>query len=225
MWKNSFIKLLIGLILYLFISPFLVEFPAASLLSHLWLTLVLFLTAWTVEGTHKKPKAFLLVVPALLFYWLNVFHIVSHSGVAALCLFILFYLFIITKFTKKLIKSQTVNADLIAGALCLYLIIGLLWGSAYHLLYALDPSTFSGNLLDTHSSSPTHIFNYFSMVTLTSLGYGDITPQSMGAASLCQIQAIIGQFFTAVLVGWLVGMFGKPLHKNSKQPSNETTNS
>jgi len=58
-----------------------------------------------------------------------------------------------------------------------------------------------------------HVFNYFSLVTLTSLGYGDITPQSLGAASLCQMEAIIGQFYTAVLVAWLVGMYGKPLRQ------------
>jgi hypothetical protein len=43
------------------------------------------------------------------------------------------------------------------------------------------------------------------MVTLTTLGYGDITPQNPGAGALCQLEAIIGQFFTAVIVGWMVG--------------------
>ncbi|MCD6389525.1 MAG: two pore domain potassium channel family protein, partial [Desulfobulbaceae bacterium] len=41
--------------------------------------------------------------------------------------------------------------------------------------------------------------------TLTTLGYGDITPQTLGAGALCQMEAIVGQFFTAVIVAWLVG--------------------
>ena len=55
----------------------------------------------------------------------------------------------------------------------------------------------------------THLttFNYFSMVTLTTLGYGDITPQTPAAGALCQMEAITGQFFTAVVVAWLVGNY------------------
>ena len=49
-------------------------------------------------------------------------------------------------------------------------------------------------------------FNYFSFVTMTTLGYGDITPQTKSAAALCQAQAIIGQFFTVVLIARLVGI-------------------
>lgn len=60
-------------------------------------------------------------------------------------------------------------------------------------------------MLDNVQDSPLHIFNYFSMVTLTTLGYGDITPQTAGAGALCQMEAIVGQFFTAVVVAWLVG--------------------
>jgi len=89
----------------------------------------------------------------------------------------------------------------------LYLIIGLFWGALYALLYELSPGSNSGVLLDKaqKSDSILHVFNYFSMETLTTLGYGDIIPQTPGAASFCQMEAIIGQFFTAVIVGWLVG--------------------
>ena len=51
-----------------------------------------------------------------------------------------------------------------------------------------------------------HDFVYFSYITLTTLGYGDILPQTQGATALCQAEAIIGQFFIAVLVARLVGI-------------------
>jgi hypothetical protein len=59
-----------------------------------------------------------------------------------------------------------------------------------------------------------HLLNYFSFVTLSTLGYGDITPQTQGAAALCQVEAILGQFFTVALLARLVGIqvaqqFGK----------------
>lgn len=71
----------------------------------------------------------------------------------------------------------------------------------------LSPGSYSGALLEKEPDNLLHIYNYFSMVTLTTLGYGDITPQTPGAAALCQMEAIVGQFFTAVLVAWLVGNF------------------
>ncbi|MEJ2057789.1 MAG: ion channel [Desulfofustis sp.] len=118
----------------------------------------------------------------------------------------LFFALLIIAFAKQFIKAQEVSLQLIFGTLCLYLIIGLLWGSLYSLLYTIDPESFSGVLLDNSDSGGLlTTFNYFSIVTLTTLGYGDITPQTPAASSLCQIEAITGQFFTAVLVAWLVG--------------------
>jgi len=81
-----------------------------------------------------------------------------------------------------------------------------LWGAAFALLDQLAPGSFSGDLLNKTVNS-IHAYNYLSIVTLTSLGYGDIVPQTIGAAALCQFEAIIGQFFTTVLVAWLVGNF------------------
>ena len=96
---------------------------------------------------------------------------------------------------------------MISATLCLYLVIGLFWGTLYTLLYELSPGAYAGALLEINTHSHLTTFNYFSMVTLTTLGYGDITPQTPGAASLCQLEAIMGQFFTAVVVAWLVGNF------------------
>jgi voltage-gated potassium channel Kch len=71
----------------------------------------------------------------------------------------------------------------------------------------MSPGSFAGVLLETPKDSVLTTFNYFSIVTLTTLGYGDITPQSLAAGALCQIEAITGQFYIAVLVAWLVGNF------------------
>jgi len=77
----------------------------------------------------------------------------------------------------------------------------------YAVLNEFYPGAYGGTLLENLQGNSVHIFTYFSMVTLTTLGYGDITPQTAGAASLCQMEAIVGQFFTAVLAAWLVGMY------------------
>jgi amino acid transporter len=129
---------------------------------------------------------------------------------------VLFYALLIYAFFKQLLRAQNVNAGVILVSLCLYLIIGLFWGSLYTLLQRFCGDAFSGVLLEDAGTSVLHLFNYFSIVTLTTLGYGDITPQIPAAASLCQMEAIVGQFYTAVLVAWLVGMYGKPVANEKK---------
>ena len=101
------------------------------------------------------------------------------------------------------------DTRLICAALCLYLFLGTFWGYLYEILYEVFPGSFSGDLLArdaTYSMSIRQHFQYFSFVTLTTLGYGGIVPNTSGAAALCTSEAITGQFFMAVLVARLVGI-------------------
>lgn len=103
--------------------------------------------------------------------------------------------------------STQVDADLIYGAISVYLLIGVTFGFAYACLAALDPGSFAG--VATDFDNPQEVvrdFNYFSFVTLTTLGCGDITPQSYQAGVLAYVEAIIGQVYLTVLVARLVGM-------------------
>ncbi len=205
--RNSFKSLLIILLAYLFASPVLTEFPNLSLIVHSLLSLVLVLAAFAI---HKKQgyrsAALILIIPVLALYWLGLYQIIPFDLLSAYALMALFFVLIVIAFAKQFMKARQVSLQLIFGTLCLYLIIGLLWGSLYSLLYTVNPESFSGALLDNSNQGGLFTtFNYFSIVTLTTLGYGDITPQTSAASALCQIEAITGQFFTAVVVAWLVG--------------------
>lgn len=215
---KGFRQLLICLLAYLFFTPFIPQGSyVASLVVQGFLTVTLLYAALAVQKKQNQRSIALSVMSvALVFHWLGVFQLVPYSAEAGLVLFIVFYALLIFAFTKQLLRSTHVNSGVIMGVLCLYLIIGLMWGSAYTLLQHTYGNAFSGTLLENADTSQVHIFNYFSIVTQTTLGYGDITPQIPEAASLCQMQAIVGQFYTAVLVAWLVGMYGKPLARNAK---------
>ncbi len=105
------------------------------------------------------------------------------------------------------IDSQQVDTDLIYGAISVYLLIGVSFGFAYVCLAALAPGSFTG--IEAQIADPReviHAFNYFSFVTLTTLGYGDITPQTYQAGVLAYLEAIIGQVYLTVLVARLVAM-------------------
>ncbi len=214
---KGFGKLLLSLLVYLLVSPFIPAGTMASLGVHAWLSLVLFFAARAVVKTRgRRSIALGLLGPLLALFWLSVFDVVQFSTEVSLALFVIYYALLVYAFVLQLVTSTEVNRNVIAGTLCLYLVIGLFWGACYNLLHALNNEAFSGNLVELANVSKIHVFNYFSMVTLTTLGYGDITPQIPGAAALCQMEAIIGQFFTAVLVAWLVGMYRRPGSESSQ---------
>ena len=206
--KHGFRNLLFFLLLYIFISPFLVDYPSIAIIAHTLLCFTLFISVWAVQKQQNyRSLAMVLLIPVVALYWLGLYEIVPFELLSAYALLALFYLLLIIAFGGQLIRAKRIDLQVIYGTLCLYLILGLFWGALYSLLYELSPGSFSGALLEPPHVSLLTTFNYFSMVTLTTLGYGDITPQTHAAGALCQIEAITGQFYIAVVVAWLVGNF------------------
>jgi len=205
---HGFRNLLVFLLVYVVGSPFLAPYPSLAILAHASLSVALFVAVYAVQKRQKQRSfAMALLLPLLILYWLGIYDIVPFSQLGAYLLFAVYFGLLVYSYAIQIVHSRRVTPTVLYGSFCLYLITGLFWGSLYSVLQELSPGSYSGTLLDKVQGSSFHIFNYFSMVTLTSLGYGDITPQTPGAASLCQIEAIVGQFFTAVLVAWLVGMY------------------
>lgn len=206
--KHGFRNLLFFLLLYIFISPMLVHYPSLAIIAHSLLSFTLFFSVWAVQRQQNyRPLAMVLLIPILALYWLGLYEFIPFELLSAYALLALFYILLIIAFGGQLIRAKRIDLQVIYGTLCLYLILGLLWGALYSLLHELSPGSFAGALLETPKGSLLTTFNYFSMVTLTTLGYGDITPQTHAAGALCQVEAITGQFYIAVLVAWLVGNF------------------
>ncbi len=204
----EFRNLLFFLLLYIIGSPFLAPYPSLAVIAHISLSMVLFMSVYAVNKQKKRRRALaiILLFPLLILYWMGFYNIIPFSRFAAYLLFTIYYGFLIYSFILQIKSAKRVSLNVLYTTFSLYLIIGLFWGSLYSLLYKLSPGAYGGILLENVQNT-SHIFNYFSFSTLTTLGYGDITPQTPGATSLCQMEAIIGQFFTAVVVAWLMGMF------------------
>jgi len=98
------------------------------------------------------------------------------------------------------------------------------WANAYALIYLLRPGSFrvaeaiAWRLGDWHLQR--FLFNYFSVTTLTSLGYGDITPIGTLALSLSWLEVVFGQFYIAVVVAQLVGLRLAQAIKRDRPDSN-----
>jgi hypothetical protein len=122
----------------------------------------------------------------------------------------LFLLFVCACVFMELFRERRVSVGSLSGALCIYLLLGVAFGSSYELLDWFEPQAFAGldrfEVADAVAHRQTEGLMYFSFVTLTTLGYGDITPVMPVARNLAMIEALLGQLVLVVLVARLVGM-------------------
>ena len=118
-------------------------------------------------------------------------------------------------FLSFLFRTKHITTETIYAAIVVYLFMGVLWTFLYRLLYSIDPSCFQIAL--NQSRDPDLIFVYFSFVTLTTLGYGDIVPLSDQAYAFTILEAIMGQMYLAIMIARLVGMqISQSVGKNAK---------
>lgn len=133
---------------------------------------------------------------------------------AGALLWALFLGYVSVVILRDVLTARRVSVDIIRGALCGYLMLGLTCGAIYSMFETLQPGSFAASAPHPSFASfnltrPAHAyltFMYYSFVTLTTIGYGDITPVSAAARGLSVLEAIIGQFYIAVLVARLVSL-------------------
>jgi len=209
-WANhGFKNLLVWLLVYLLIGPVLESVPYAATLMRILLTVVLFSAVYAVnQETRLLSVAIAIMAATLTLYWLGDLGVLGLSPPLFLSLLVSYLGVLAYSFVRHIFAARRVTANVVCAALCLYLVLGLLWGTLFSLLEWWAPNSFAGGLLDQASrlDEKRDCFNYLSFVTLSTLGYGDIAPQTHPAAALCQAEAILGQFFTVVLVARLVGL-------------------
>lgn len=115
-------------------------------------------------------------------------------------------LLITTIVATRVFASGTVTADRIMGAVALYLLLGIAWAVSYELIALHVPGAFSAG--DREGRGPQRWF-YFSFVTLTTVGYGDITPTVRITQSLATLEALVGQLYPAIILARLVSLHAK----------------
>ncbi len=104
-------------------------------------------------------------------------------------------------------KQKKVTSDLISGAICVYMLSGLLWGNGYSLCMIYDRGAISGISLSESIFAVRNLLVYFSYVTMMTIGYGDMLPASSMARALVMLQGLFGQMYLAVFVAGVIGMF------------------
>ncbi len=150
----------------------------------------------------------LIGVPWLATAWINLrIEIVALRIVSAILMTLLFSYTLIL-LVRHIRETGEISADLLYGAGCIYMLIGFAWSGICMSIETLKPGSFmqvtaEGYKPISHASD----LVYYSFTTLTTLGYGDITPQLPITRSLAILEAITGVLFMGILIGTLVGVF------------------
>jgi hypothetical protein len=203
--QNRFVLLLAITLFYFLVVPFFENTMGILIISDSVLSIVCLSSLYAIRpNKHIVRVAAILSIPFLVSIWSNrafdsetLIRIMNFLGFLVLALVAICVLI-------HIFEERQVTADLICASIVVYLIIGLVWGFAYGLLDSLQPGSFSipeGKLEDSRL-----LLLYYSFVSLTTLGYGDVTPMTAPASFLSLIEAVVGQMYVAVLVARLVGV-------------------
>ena len=208
--EKRFQFLLISLLLLFILLPFF----ETSVVTDIVVSVILLMGAYAVS---PRKTVFIICVVlatlALIMTWTAYFVQGRSLLLAGHGFNIAFFVLVSAVMLSRVLSARQVTAETIAGAICVYLFIGVIWADVFAILEAVDPNSFSGSQLQTASvegvTSPqteSGHFTYYSFVTLTTLGYGEITPLSRPARSLAALEAVMGQLYIAVLIARLVGL-------------------
>jgi hypothetical protein len=170
--------------------------------------LSLVLLAGVVSAT-ERPRAFLLIalvaLLAIVVRWASwlvpanlTLEIRDATTLAAVAL-------ISVTIGMNVFGPGKVTFDRIHGAIALYILVGVAWAQAYQLISILVPKAFYSASLHTNSLDRS-TWIYFSFVTLTTAGYGDILPVAPQARSLTNLEALVGQLYPAIVLARIVSL-------------------
>ena len=197
--KSRFIYIIVAIILVLLVNPFI---RPLGLIGHLFSTLCLSMiplaSAYALTADRKKAIIVLIIAtPFVILDGLNVFFTNRPLMVVAFSFGTILYFYIVALLVKNLLSIRVITADLIFCAISIYLLIGIMWAGIYNVLEGLAPGSFS----------ETTDLLYFSFVTLTTVGFGDVAPLSVLSRRLAVFEAAMGSIYMAVIIAMIVGRY------------------
>lgn len=206
--KTTYNRLFYNLLIFMVFTPFLQYFDRFNI----WFPIIFFSTIILAINTLGFSKKFIYIFRGIaIFAYLS--SIISHlqmlNHIDAIEIFsdvlsALFMILSIIAIVLRILSETEINGDVIKGSICIYLMIGILWGIFYKILVNINANSFELSIFI--DASPQYQLFYFSFTTLTTLGYGDISPLNSMGMMLSNIEALLGQLFPAIFISKLVSL-------------------
>lgn len=207
--KDNFSYLLFSLIFLLFSSACVQQFFARSFLGQsLVIALTIISMSIAVWSLRSSRSIFNTALGLVIFTLLTTVTIAlldkAELEFIHLLSMLVFFLLTLKLAAQQALFSGKITTNSLIGSICIFLLLGLIWVILYQLLAEFFPGSFSGLTANAWQDNFPD-FIYFSFVTLTTLGFGDLLPLTPLARFLAYMEAIIGVFYMAIVVSSLVG--------------------
>jgi len=210
--RFSTVQLLIALALLFTFAPFVEEIKGGDLIVSGLFSLVLVAGVLAVADRKRVLViALVLAVPAVGGRWINHFRPDLVPPAVFLVGGLILIIFVVAHLLRFILRAPSVTTEVLCASISAYLMLGLMWTMAYWLVDQLTP----GGAFSFNTNAGTRSMNgfngfYFSFITLSTVGYGDITPVSRIARWLAAMEAMTGLLYVAVLIARLVSLYSTP---------------
>ena len=203
--KSRFVYIVFAIMLVILVSPFIRPLGRLGWLTTTLLIAMIPLASYYALATdrHRAVVIILLSLPFILLDAAQLFYKNPYLPIALYGFGVLLYLYIIILLLSNLLTRKAITTDMIYCAISIYLLIGIMWAGVYGLLESIFPGSFT-------SSTGSVDFMYFSFVTLTTVGYGDVAPLTVLSKRLAVFEAGMGGIYMAIIVALIVGRYLSP---------------
>jgi voltage-gated potassium channel len=207
--RDNFVWLLLALVFLLFSGAMFAQYESVQgqRLVNISLMITLLIAVWSLEQNQKRWMNFKMGATLIIAALMIGDSLLADNRLAFAQLAIAFCFLSLTTYQawRQVMFTGAIDGNKIVGAICIYILLAVVWAFGYLLIKEIFPTSFNGleHHLWQHNMQE---MIYYSMVTLTTLGYGDITPNEPLARFMAYMESITGIFYTTVLVASLIGV-------------------
>jgi len=222
--SGRFFWLLVVMVLSIVLAAFTTTGPVEKWVSGVSIAGVLIACTYAARGGTMRLLVSLLLngllVLAFTFWVINKSPTTEYFVFGTFLLCLLFALITTLSFV---LGGGNIGHDHIYGAICAYVLIAMCFATVYTIQLLAIPGAFNGVNTNDPAERPWEDMFYFSFTTLSTVGYGDITPVNHSARAVCIIEMLTGTFYVAILIARLAGLYPPPAtedqpHRPEKKP-------